>query len=392
MTAPPERLTRSCAAALTSGARVLVPPAPARLRAAVHTAARAVPDASLFLDAPDPAERERRLTGAVDRIHAAAGPRIAAHLAGTLARWGALAARGDLLHGTGSWALRGILSDGALRPGGDGMTGEVATTGIPEDAVYLIAPNTPLALHAALTFAHGNTGFAAATRDPGPARAGLPPVAQVFSAAFFGPELADAWRTVQRLRTAGMEACRLAALERAVAQARDGTLPADAVRAQRTLGAPDLALATANLLAAVGSRAARDPALAALPPDRRLAAELIAQAAALRGALLCPVPGDPARVLARKARTLAALARQFPCVLQLRSDGISARPAPDYPWTGERLSIDPVPVTALAALWVPGRARARARAWLRRHDLAAVPVRDLDRLEDLRFVMEQPSG
>lgn len=338
-----------------------VPAAPEEWLARAARLARALEPRAHCVDDVTAAELERRLSRAVSVAYSQAGAAGAALALDTLPRFAALLRSGYWIHGTGSWALDGILRDSALRPGGDGYTGEVALTGIEQPEVFVCLARSVVALYAAATFAHTNADSTGAELTISAVRAGHVPLAAFVSVLLFAqgePRLTEEWldkaRSLVRYRTLEMEQALCAAFDEVLERAARDALPGDGRQYSRRLGPPaDHATAVNNALAAVVMRMARASRLPSTPAADRLRRGVLAHAPALRARLLCALPEDDAARTAEKARILEALKAQFPVLLAIDSTGLSCRADPAYAWTDERLVGSPIPLSAVRAVYAP---------------------------------------
>jgi len=301
----------------TPASRVLA--APDRLRKeAADTAAR-LPSDGLFPDAPAPAQLTARVRAAVDLAYAQAGQSGAELVVEALGHLDALRQRQPVLHGTGSWALAGLLRDGFLRAGGDGQTGEVAITGVVEPDLFVLHWLTPFSLYAAAAFAYMNADYQHEGLLVSATRAGQPYIGAFVAELLFGPEEGPFLGPgAQGLRT-DLVRHRLPERDELFRQA-----------------CKDVETALANVLFSVQLRMQSDPGLAELPVPDQFRAAVHRYAAEQRERLLGSVDGEtPAARQAKEAR-LAELGQQYPVILLLDPDAIPGRPDPSYPWTDER--------------------------------------------------------
>jgi hypothetical protein len=358
--------------------------------------AEAIDPAVVCIDAPSrPTFAARIAVGLTEASRQASERGVELVLAGL--RRIAQARRSEyLVHGTGSWALSGILRDGALIPGGDGMTGEVALTNLEQSDLFVCVWDEPTSMYAALAFAYMNAGTVGDRFLLSALRAGRLPIAELFGLLLFGSDPAAIsqeeralLRRMLRYRTLEHDSTLARAYERARELARRGELPGDGRQYTRRLGAvDDDGAAFTNACATVVAAMRRNPELMKLPSDSRLAAGVLAHATALERALLCPMPSDDADEVVRKQATLGALKEQFPVVLVIDGESITQRRDPGYPWSTERLVGAPIPADRIVVAYVPlgempGVERALVRAGLGR--AVAAPMEEL---EGIRLVSE----
>ncbi len=364
-----------------------------------ETAARladSIRSALVCIDAPDRPTFAARIALALAEAERQLGERGSALVSDSLGRIAATARPELLVHGTGSWALSGILRDGALVPGGDGMTGEVALTNLVQPDLFSCAWDDPTSLYAACAFAYMNAGCSGEALRLSAVAAGGLPIHVLVAMLLFGegeprlePAQADVLRRMFRYRTLEQDTTLARAYERALELAQRGELRGDGRQYTRRLGAPDDDdAAFTNACATVVARMAGTPELLELPNETRLAAGVKAFADALKGSLLCPLPTDDDDERTRKLALLDALRSQFPVVLVIDGGGVPTRPDPGYPWSSERLVADRIPAERIRLIYVPLEempliGRALARAGLR--NTLAVP---LEELEALRLVAE----
>jgi hypothetical protein len=297
-----------------------------------------------------------------------------------------------LVHGTGSWALRGILRDRQLTPGGDGLTGEVALTGVQQSDIFVCLSRTPLALYAGAMFAHTNAGWSGDELMVSAVRTGRVPVAAFVGLLLFAqgdPVLSEEWlemaRSLTRFRTLEMDEALLAAYDDVLARAEAGVLRGDGRQYSRRLGTPDdHDTAVNNALAAVVERMNRDPDTMKVPAPERLRAGTLRFGPFLRQRLLCPLTGDSPVVVERKRTILRELREQFPVVLGIAPAGIDARPDPAYAWSDERLVGHPIPLSAVVQVYAPADRHSELRPVL----APSVDLEPLEDLEVLRLVAE----
>jgi hypothetical protein len=372
---------------------------PERWRRAAKDLAQSLDPARICVDQPARAELEQRLVLATAEAHAQAGHAGAALLLSGVERLRAQPANGRLLHGTGSWALSGVFRDGALTPGGDGLTGEVALTDIHQPHVFVCISTGPLSLYASATFAHANCGRSTTTLAISAERSGKRPIAEFFDALVFGdearftPHTAARARSLVRHRTLAMESALAAAYAQALELARIGQLAGDGREVARRLASPDdRDAALQNVLSAIVARVSADSRLMELPAEVRLAAAVEQLAPELRRRLHCPLPDDDAEERARKNAVLTALGGQFPCILTLDESGIDARADPDYPWTDERLVDEPIEVGRIVSVHAPLDQHAKLRPALRRAGASHAELLPLEDIEAMRLVAEATPG
>jgi hypothetical protein len=369
------------------------PPLPARWQAGVAALAEAPGVARLVVGATHRAEVEQRLGAAIAEAQAQAGDEGARLVVDGMAGLGATLGTPRLLHGTGSWALAGILRDGEVRAGGDGLSGEVAITDVDDPDIYVCRTVGVFNLYSAASFGYMNANRSGEDLRISAVRGGWPWLADFFVRVFFGEgalvldeHAPVAAARMVRHRTPETDEALRRAYDRALALAADGAFPAHGTALARVVGVASEEATLANALFAVAARARREA------PDFQatgaaLAAAVKRHAPALRARLLCPLPDDDEAARARKAATLAALGEQFPCVLVLDDEGLSVR-APSYFWTGECLVSGAVEATRLRAVYAPGARAGEVRAGLDRAGLELVEVLPLEHFEALRLVAE----
>lgn len=372
-----------------------VSPAPHGERAAPLALARAVAPDLVCFDAPDSDTWLARVALALDRAYAQSGRDGARWIGEALTLAGDLSQGRFLVHGTGSWALAAIARDGALVPGGDGLTGEVALTHSRARDLYVCEGTDPASLYAAASFAYMNCAFDATRLELSAERAGARGVAEVFLVLLFGDDVPVLDARTERLarglvrhRTLGMELALKAALERATELARRGELVGDGREHMRRLGTPDDAEAAfENVLAAIVERLEGVPHLVQVAAVERLARAVLELGPALERELLAPHAEDEPQRAAYKRDTLVALARQYPCVLVLDADGIEHRPAPSYAYSNERLVGQAIGLAALRRILVPHRDIDAARVLLAEAGVAP-EIAALECFEAWRLVAE----
>jgi hypothetical protein len=341
------------------------------------------------------AQLEHRLIAALGEAQAQAGDAGAELFLSGIERLGARLGSGQLLHGTGSWALSGILRDGALVPGGDGLTGEVALTAIVQPDLFVCLSTGPLSMYAAAAFAYSNCGLSTPRLVLSAERAGMRSIAEFFSVlvfaeqARFTPSSAELVHWLVRHRTAAMDQSLGAACDRALELAASARLAGDGAGATRRLAPPtDRDAAFDNVLAAVVASMNAVPELMRIPAERRLGAGVLALCPVLKSRLLCPLPGDDADEHCRKAAVLAALSEQFPCVLTLDQQGVECRADPGYPWTDERLVRHRIGADRIATLHAPLEHHEKLRTALVRCGLGQAELLPLEDIESLRLLGE----
>jgi hypothetical protein len=327
---------------------------------------RLVPDAA---SEEDVARRIARASGALGAPFEA--------FARALSRFAELQTPGLALHGTGSWALSGILRDGAIVAGGDGLTGEVAMTNVVERDVFVLSWRSPFAFYAAAAFAHWNAGSRQVALEWSATSAGHVPIDEMLMLLLFveGDPIIGRGRGATYFRVRDPEADRvsLAALERLVQRARENELPRDLGRGGRRVGPVTPELCEDNLVYAIRTLANGEPMRDAI----------LRWAPRLRAMLGCALPEDSAEERARKAAVVASLAAQHPVVLAV--DAVECRADPSYPWSPERRVSDRIPLDRIRVAWVPEAQRAAAS-----RSLPHVEVLPLEDFELLRAVAETP--
>jgi hypothetical protein len=348
------------------------------------------------IDAPERSSFAARIAMGLSEAERQAGQPGQELVLQSLRRITATARPSLLVHGTGSWALSGILRDGALVPGGDGMTGEVALTNLTQSDLFLCAWDDPTSLYAACAFAYMNAGWSGEGLRLSAVRGGGLPIHEFVGLLLFGegepvltPEQASVLRRMRRFRTLEQDTTLAAAYDRALDLAERGELRGDGRQYTRRLGAADDdAAAFTNACATVVARMAQAPELMKLPSERRLAAGVVAFVETLKPTLLCPLPDDDSDEQARKLATLQALTAQFPVVIVLDGEHLSTRRDPGYPWSSERLVGDAIPASRIALVYVPLSELPGVRSALRRADLEHAMAVPLEELEGLRLVAE----
>jgi hypothetical protein len=374
-----------------------VPAPPAEWRARAESLAAAPGVARLVVGAADTRDVARRLAAGVAEAFAQAGDEGARVVVEGLAGLGALLGGGRLLHGTGSWGLAGILRDGAVRAGGDGLSGEVAVTDVDDPAIYVCRTVSLFNYYSAACFGYMNANRSGEDLRVSSVRAGLPWLADFFTEQFFGEgastveERSPAPRArVVRHRTIESDERLRRAYDRAASMAASREFPARPGPLARVVGHESEEAAFSNAIFAISQRArALDPAFA--PGGQALCAAVERHAPALRARLLCPLAEDDDATRARKARTLAALGDQFPCVLVIDPAGLDVR-QPSYFWTGEGLVEGAIDATRMVAVHVPERCRGAVAGQLQGAGLAGVQVHPLEHFEALRLVAEVVPG
>lgn len=370
--------------------------APAKWHERAADVAATLDPAMLCIDAPSREAFTDRVQLALDDAWAQAGDAGAELVLDALPRLARVAGSRRLVHGTGSWALEGILRDGQIMPGGDGLTGEVALTGIEQSDIFVCEANGSLALYAAAMFAHTNAGWAGDELRISAVRTGRIPAAAFVGLLLFAqgdPVLSPAWldmaRSLIRFRTLEMDEALLAAYDDVLRRAHADDLPGDGRQYSRRLGTPDdHATAVNNALAAVVARMSADAEIMKVPARERLRAGTLRYAPALRERLLCALPGDAQEVLEEKRAVLEDLGKQYPVVLTIEPDGIECRADPGYAWSDERLVGHPIPLAAVTQIYAPLDRHASLRPRLD----PAVELRPQEDLEVLRLVAEAPPG
>lgn len=379
---------------LSRSAQRTAPPGPvAAWRARVAELARAPGVARLVVGAAGAEEVEQRLAAGIAEAHAQAGDEGAHLVVDGMADLGAMLGDSRLLHGTGSWGLAGILRDGEVRAGGDGLTGEVAITDVDDRAIYVCRTLSLFNYYSAASFGYMNANLSGEDLRVSAVRAGRPWVADFFMAQFFGdgapvieePQPGPPVRLV-RHRTREMDESLLRAYDLALAKAEAGAFPAQPRSLARAVGVASDEASFANVIFAIFQRArGEDPGFE--PVREAMCAAVLRHAPALRSRLLCPLPGDDEAALLRKERTLAALREQFPCVLLLDDEGVDVQ-EPSYFWTGECLVEGSIEARRILAVYVPQALRAEVRAQLDAAGLGRAEVRPIEHFEALRLVAE----
>ncbi len=388
----PERFTSIVAQQPYTRARS----APGSWHARAAEVARPIDPSRLCVDAPSRTLFAARVAAALDDAYAQAGDAGAELVLDALPRLAAICGSGCLTHGTGSWALEGILGDGQLTPGGDGMTGEVALSGIAQPDVFVCLATSALALYAAATFAHTNAGWTGGELAVSAVRTGRVPVAAFVGVLLFAqgdPVLSPEWlemaRNLIRFRTLEMDKALLAAYDDVLRRAASGDLPGDGRQYSRRLGTPDdHELSVNNVLAAVVARMGADPEIMKVAARERLRAGTLRYAPVLRDSLMCALPGEAAPVVERKRVVLAALRRQYPVVLAIRPEGVEVRTDPGYAWSDERLVRHAIPLSAVSHVFAPLDRHPELRPKL----APAIELCPLEDLEVLRLVAEGVAG
>lgn len=372
-------------------------PAPPAIRHSTETILTSVPPAVLCPDAPADTELRHRAHRAADLAYAQAGEDGVQLLQRGLRRLAQLAAEAPVLHGTGSWALRGILRDGWMRASGDGMSGEVAITSVWEPDVFVILWKGPLSLYCAAAFAYMNAGYQRDAFQISARRAGREPVGEFVSELLFGdaegpfvgphPQFEN---RLTRYRLASRDAFfhqAQEALARLVASG-DGTAATRPL--QRRIAVTDPESALDNLLFAVQHRMQTDPALTRRPEAERFASAARWVAERLRGQSLFVAPGDTPAERERKEHRCRALRHQYPVLLLIDPKGLDCRVEPNYPWADERRVEREISARAIKYILVPDIHVKELRSSLTTHGLAP-EVLPLEYFEGLRLFAESVS-
>jgi hypothetical protein len=381
--------------------RVRPPAAPASWRQAAGALAGGIDSALACIDAPALPELAARVGLAIDEAYRQAGSRGAGLVVTGLRRIAELHQPDHLVHGTGSWALSGILRDGALVPGGDGLTGEVALTNMQQRDLFVCELNDAASMYAAASFAYMNAACVGDGLLVSAVRAGSVPIAELVGLLLFGdenpvltPQWSDLARRMIRFRTLERDSTLGRACDEALRLARSGDLKGDGRQYSRRLGAPDDSeVALTNVYAAIVDRIARDTDLLRLRNEERLAAGVRRYAPELKQLLLCPLTEDDAAERDRKSTLLEALQHQFPVILVLNGDGIACRADPNYPWSDERLVRQPIDAARIDYAYVPLDVMGVVQNALNRAGLQRAEVVPLEELEAVRLVAEAvPDG
>jgi hypothetical protein len=304
-----------------------------------------------------------------------------------------------LLHGTGSWALAGILRCGAIVPGGDGLTGEVAMTNVVEPDVFVIEWRSSLAFYGAAAFAYMNAAW---TEGRGEAALWSPRLGHARLEDFFSILLFDDADPNElnardrpeprywRVRDPAADAVTRMALERLVDLARADALPEDVGRRHRELGAISPEVAENNVLYAILELAGREPELRSLPSAARMKLAVLRYAPRLRALLCCALPEDNEEARRRKEAFIEQSRQQFPVVMALDSLGLSPREDPTYPWSPERRVHGRIPLERVRHVWVPEGRRLEVADALVASEGTGVQVHPLEDFALLRVIAEAP--
>lgn len=329
-------------------ARSMAPPAPAPegVRAPALAQLSTLDPATLAVTEPARADLETALAVAVDTAFAQGDVEGVSLLVAGLGWIAGMASLGNwILHGTGSWALASILTDGAVRAGGDGMTGEVAITGVLEPDVFVLRWGSPLSLYSAAAFAYMNAGYRRDTLRLSALRQGRPHVGDLLAELAFplaegsyldaSPRLSE---QLTRHRLLGRDAHFRQALANLEQRLEQGDTAWTTEPMQRSMTVNDADAAQSNVQFAVQRQLQTEPS-----PTSEAQTELARVTRAsrrvigfLRSCLLCSDPETPAELQAHTTRAARELADQHPVILIARTTDHDCRPDPSYHWSDER--------------------------------------------------------
>jgi hypothetical protein len=372
-------------------------PAPPALRDPAVTRLGSLLPAALLVDDPTTPNLRECLPAAVDVAFAQAGPEGVDLLADGLG-WIAAMSGGDwILHGTGSWALDGILRDGKVRAGGDGMSREVAITGVVEPDIFVLRWQSPLSLYSAAAFAYMNADWRQDHLLLSAVRLGRPYVGDLLAELAF-PQEEGSFLAASPMTRAVLTRHRLperdahfreglAALEELI---RRGDTTAATRPLERGLAVSDGDSALTNVLFAIQLQMRKDSPSGSTPEAERFVRAAHRVIELLRPCLLCPEPGDSPARLARKEATARALRAQFPVILVAEAADLDCRVDPSYPWSDERRVPGAMEVRSLTHVLVPS---AHVTALERRREQAGLvaAILPLEYFESMRLVAESPA-